>query len=91
MTMKSEYSPTDAASRWPLMLLIISGASWLVLAGVFALISSIQHHTPSFMALCPVFTYGRGVAIAETAFVYGWLANAGLALRHSSVEIISRR
>ncbi len=80
MTMKSEYSPTDAASRWPLMLLIISGASWLVLAGVFALISSIQLHTPSFMALCPVFTYGRGVAIAETAFVYGWLANAGLAL-----------
>ena len=80
MTMKSEYSPTDAASRWPILFLLISGAVWLVVAGVFGLIASIQLHTPSFMAVCPIFTYGRTAAIAETAFVYGWLANAGLAL-----------
>ena len=78
--MKSEYSPTDAASRWPILFLLISGAVWLVVAGVFGLIASIQLHTPSFMAVCPIFTYGRTAAIAETAFVYGWLANAGLAL-----------
>ena len=80
MTMKSEYTPSDRASRWPVLYLLISGACWLVLAGIFALIASIQLTVPSFMALCPVFTYGRTVAIAETAFVYGWLATAGLAL-----------
>ena len=56
------------------------GLGWLVISGIFALIGSIQLHTPGFMAVCPVFTYGSTVAIAETAFVYGWLANAGLAL-----------
>jgi len=80
MTMKSEYSPTDKASRWPILFLLISGAVWLVVAGVFGLIASVQLHTPDFMAVCPIFTYGRTVAIAETAFVYGWLANAGLSL-----------
>jgi len=80
MSTTSEYSPTDAASRWPLLLLLIKGIAWLVVSGIFALIASIQLHTPGFMAVCPVFTYGRTVAIAETAFVYGWLANAGLAL-----------
>ena len=80
MSTTSEYSPTDAASRWPLLLLLIKGIGWLVVSGIFALIASIQLTTPNFMAVCPVFTYGRTVAIAETAFVYGWLANAGLAL-----------
>ncbi len=80
MTMKSEYSSTDSASRWPLLVLLISGACWLVVSGALALIASIQLHTPSFMAVCPVFTYGRTVELAETSFVYGWLANAGLGL-----------
>jgi len=80
MAMKSEYSPTDAASRWPLLLLLIKGLSWLVIAGAFSLIASIQVHTPNFMAVCPVFTYGRTAEMAETAFVYGWLGNTGLAL-----------
>ena len=37
--MKSEYTPSDRASRWPVLYLLISGACWLVLAGIFALIA----------------------------------------------------
>lgn len=80
MTSKSEYTPNDAASRWPLMYLMISGLCWLVVSGVLGLIASIQIHVPSFMAECPVFTYGRMVEMAETSFVYGWLGTTGLGL-----------
>jgi cytochrome c oxidase cbb3-type subunit 1 len=80
MTAKGEYTPVDGASRWPLLLLLVKGIGWLVVSGILALVASIQLHTPGFMAGCPALTYGRTVVLAETAFVYGWLGNAGLAL-----------
>jgi cytochrome c oxidase cbb3-type subunit 1 len=78
--MKAEVTPTDSSSRWPLLLLLFSGLLWLVASGALGLIASIQLHSPGFLADCPILTYGRTSALAETAFVYGWLANAGLAL-----------
>lgn len=78
--MKAEVTPTDSSSRWPLLLLLLSGMLWLVASGVLGLVASIQLHSPHFLADCPFLTYGRMSAIAETAFVYGWLANTGLAL-----------
>jgi cytochrome c oxidase cbb3-type subunit 1 len=80
MTMKSEMTGTDSASSTPLLFLLLSGIVWLVVAGVLALLAAIQLHSPSFLANCRVFTYGRTTVMAETAFVYGWLANTGLAL-----------
>ena len=80
MTTTPEYTPVDAASRWPLLLLLVKGIGWLVLAGILSLIASIQLHTPGFLSGCPVLTYGRMAAMAQTAFVYGWLGNAGLGL-----------
>jgi cytochrome c oxidase cbb3-type subunit 1 len=80
MTTKSEQTAADSASRWPLLLMLVSGLVWLVVAGALALLASLQLHSPAFMAHCSVFTYGRTKEMAETAFVYGWLANAGLAL-----------
>jgi cytochrome c oxidase cbb3-type subunit I len=80
MTMKSERTATDSASSNPLLLLLMSGIVWLVISGALALLASLQLHSPGFMAHCPVLTYGRTTVLAETAFVYGWLANAGLAL-----------
>jgi cytochrome c oxidase cbb3-type subunit 1 len=80
MSSRPEYTPVDAASRWPLLLLLVKGLGWLVVAGVLSLTASIQLHTPGFLCGCPLFTYGRTAAMAETAFVYGWLGNAGLAL-----------
>jgi cytochrome c oxidase cbb3-type subunit 1 len=78
--MKAEVTAVDSSSRSPLLLLLMSGLLWLVAASALALVASIQLHTPSFLAGCSLLTYGRMSAMAETAFVYGWMANAGLAL-----------
>jgi cytochrome c oxidase cbb3-type subunit 1 len=78
--MKSEMTPTDAASRPVLLLLLASGILWLIAASVLGIIASIQLNAPQFLSGCPVLTYGRMTVLAETAFVYGWLANAGLAM-----------
>jgi cytochrome c oxidase cbb3-type subunit 1 len=80
MTVKPERTAVDGASRWPLLLMLVSGILWLVIAGVLALIASMQLHSPGFLADCCFLTYGHTTVLAETAFVYGWLANAGLAL-----------
>jgi cytochrome c oxidase cbb3-type subunit 1 len=53
---------------------------WLVVSGVLALITSIQLHSPHFLAQYSFLTYGRAEAMRETAFVYGWATNAGLAI-----------
>jgi cytochrome c oxidase cbb3-type subunit 1 len=78
--MKPEVTPVDSSSRRPLLLLMGSGLAWLVASGVLGLVASIQLHSPGFLADCPIFTHGRISEVAESAFVYGWLANTGLAL-----------
>ena len=77
---KGDASPAESASRWPLLLLLSCGLCWLVVEGAVSLIASIQVQNPAFMAAWPVFTYGRMAEATETTFVYGWLANTGLAL-----------
>ncbi len=78
--MKSEYTPSDSSSRYPLMALLFAGALWLVASGILAVVASIQLHEPQFLSGCALLTYGRMTSLSETAFVYGWLANAGLGL-----------
>lgn len=79
-TPSAEVTVIDTHARGPLLLLIGSGLAWLVLSSVFALIASIQLHSPAFLGDCPWLTYGRTQALRETAFIYGWAANAGLAV-----------
>ncbi len=76
----ADVTPMDRAASGPLMLLIGSGILWLLVAGVLGLVDSIQLHSPHFLASYAWLTHGRVNAMAETAFVYGWLANAGLAI-----------
>jgi cytochrome c oxidase cbb3-type subunit 1 len=76
----AEVDATDASARCPLSLLIASGLLWLVLGGGLALLNLVQLYTPAFLADCAWFTYGRLQAMQETALVYGWAANAGLAV-----------
>jgi len=78
--MNAEVTAIDSLSRRPLLLLLASGLAWLLLGGLLALIAAAQLIQPAFLADCSFLTYGRTTALAETAFVYGWLANAGLAL-----------
>lgn len=76
----ADVTTIDAAARGPLLLLIGSGIVWLVLSGVLALIASIQLHSPHFLTGYSFLTYGRMDAMRESAFVYGWAGNAGLAI-----------
>ncbi|WP_414663813.1 cbb3-type cytochrome c oxidase subunit I [Horticoccus sp. 23ND18S-11] len=76
----AEVTAIDTQARGPLLLLLGSGVVWLVVSGILALITSIQLHSPHFFADCSWFTFGRSQALRETTFVYGWAANAGLAI-----------
>ena len=79
-TVSPEVSAIDSHARCPLLLLLASALAWLVVSSVLGLIGSVQLHTPTFLADCAFLSYGRMQPLQETAFVYGWLANAGLAL-----------
>lgn len=76
----AEVTAIDTQARGPLLLMLGSGLVWLVVSGVLALLTSIQLHSPQFLADCAWLTHGRAQALRETAFVYGWLANTGLGL-----------
>lgn len=76
----ADATALDAAARGPLLFLLGSGIVWLVVSGVLALISSIQLHSSHFLDNYAWLTYGRTEAMRQTAFVYGWAANVGLAI-----------
>jgi cytochrome c oxidase cbb3-type subunit 1 len=76
----AEVTEIDATARCPLLLLLASALLWLVVSGVLALVNLVQLHTPGFLADCAALTYGRAQAMQETVFIYGWAANAGLAV-----------
>lgn len=76
----AEVSAVDSSARGPLLLLIGASVKWLLLGSVLALITSIQLFKPAFLADCSWLTYGRAEAMRETIFIYGWAANAGLAI-----------
>lgn len=79
-TAAAEVSGIDIRGRLPILALLLPAVAWLVPSCIFALIASIQLHSPAFLADCEWLTHGRMKALWETAFVYGWAANAGLAV-----------
>jgi cytochrome c oxidase cbb3-type subunit 1 len=79
-TASADNGDIDRSARYPLAFLIISALSWLVLGGVFALINLLQLTDSTLLADCPWFTFGHMQALQETALVYGWAANAGMAV-----------
>ena len=76
----SDETPVEAAGRGPIVLLLAFSVAWLLVSGILAFVAGVQAHTPAFMARCPLLTYGHTRALQDTAFTYGWIANAGLAL-----------
>ena len=68
----------DASCRVPLLALLVGASVWLVVGTVFALIASIKFHAPDFLGGCPLMTYGRVVAAANDALVYGFCLPASL-------------
>lgn len=77
---KAIISESDTTGRGPLVLLLASAFGWLIVSSVLSLISTIQLHTPSFLAATAAFTHGRVDAMQESAFIYGWGGNAVFAV-----------
>ncbi|HEY4301563.1 MAG TPA: cbb3-type cytochrome c oxidase subunit I [Candidatus Didemnitutus sp.] len=76
---RTEQLDIDASTRWPVLLLFGSALSWLLVGGLLEIFASIQFNVPAFLSECAWFTHGRLSAAAESALVYGWGMNAGLA------------
>jgi cytochrome c oxidase cbb3-type subunit 1 len=70
----------DASCRVPLFVLVLSGALWLVIGSMFALVASIKFHAPQFLADSPFLTYGRVYPAATNSFLYGFCLQVGLAV-----------
>src|SRR5437867_9258354 len=66
----------DVSCRWPLLLLFISGVSWLVFGTLLALISCIKLHAPDFLADHAWLTLGRVRPAAMNSFLYGFASQA---------------
>lgn len=75
-----EVSEVDSSARGTINFLLLSALLWLVASGVLALLHFVQTLSPAFLADCPAFTYGRMRGHVETAFIYGWVGNAGFAI-----------
>jgi len=71
-------SAIDVSCRRPLLVLLMSGAAWLVIASGFGLISSIKFHSSDFLAGPAWLTYGRVHPAASNAFLYGFCLQSGL-------------
>lgn len=76
----TEISEVDSTARFPLSLLIAFSLLWLLAGAALSLLHFAQTLEPTFLADCAALTYGRVRALQETAFVYGWVANAGFAV-----------
>jgi cytochrome c oxidase cbb3-type subunit 1 len=70
----------DASCRWPLLVLFVGAAFWLLISSVFALIASIKFHGPGFLADHAWLTYGRVRTAAWNALIYGGAMQADLAV-----------
>jgi len=79
MNAVSKPSEIDVSCRLPLLVLFISGAIWLVIGSVFALLASLTFHKPDLFSNSFTFTYGHLVAVRTTAFLYGAGIQLGLA------------
>jgi cytochrome c oxidase cbb3-type subunit 1 len=68
----------DNSCRLPLFVMFVSAAVWLLIASIFALISTIKFHNPNFLANTAWLTYGRVRAAYFDAAIYGFCLQSGL-------------
>ncbi|MEI6607294.1 MAG: cbb3-type cytochrome c oxidase subunit I [Verrucomicrobiota bacterium] len=62
----------DRSLRHPVMFFLTSGAAWLAVSILLAIISSIKVHCPQFMDDCEYASYGRLFAAHINTLIYGW-------------------
>ena len=69
----------DRSLRHPVMFFMTSGAAWLAVSIVLAIISSAKVHSPGFLDGCSFLTYGRVFPAHMNALIYGWGFQAAFA------------
>lgn len=74
----AERAAIDAAASGPVLFFLGNAILWLLLATALGFISSVQLHSPGFLAHCPIFTYGRILPAYNNALGYGWAALSGM-------------
>ena len=74
----AERSAIDATTSGPVLFFFGTSILWLLLASLLGLISSIQLHSPTFLADIPIFTYGRLVPVYNQVLGFGWAMMSGM-------------
>jgi cytochrome c oxidase cbb3-type subunit 1 len=80
MNAVSKPSEMDVSCRLPLLVLLISGAVWLIIGSVFSLLASLVFHKPDLFSNSFLFSYGHLVPVRTTSFLYGAGIQFGLAV-----------
>lgn len=70
----------DQSARAAVSFFFGSGACWLVIGTLLALVNAFKLHTPDFLADVAWLTYGRTDPAELTALAYGWGCNAAFAI-----------
>jgi cytochrome c oxidase cbb3-type subunit 1 len=73
-----ERAAIDASTRGPVLFYLGNAVLWLIAATVFGFITSVQLHSPNFLADIPCLTYGRLVPAYNNVISYGWASLAGM-------------
>ena len=67
----------DRSLRHPVMFFLTSGAAWLAVSILLAIVASVKTHWPEFMDDCGWTAYGRVFPAHINTLVYGWGFQAG--------------
>jgi cytochrome c oxidase cbb3-type subunit 1 len=73
-----ERAEIDASTRGPVLFFLGNAVLWLLAATVLGLVTSIQLHSPGFLADIPWLTYGRLWPAFTNVLCYGWASLAGM-------------
>ncbi|MBU4237810.1 MAG: cbb3-type cytochrome c oxidase subunit I, partial [Alphaproteobacteria bacterium] len=74
----TEREGIDAVSRRPVMILIGSGITWLVIGSIFGLMASLKLHWPDWLTNVAPLTFGRVRTLHLNLVIYGWLSMTGI-------------
>lgn len=73
-----ERAAIDKAASGPVLFFLGNAVLWLFAATLFGFITSVQLHSPGFLADIPCLTYGRLWPAYTNILSYGWCSLAGM-------------
>jgi cytochrome c oxidase cbb3-type subunit 1 len=68
----------DRSTRWPVIAFVASGALWLIIGSVLALLASFKFNHPDWLVESGWLTFGRVRPAHLNTMIYGWLSMAGV-------------